>query len=72
MKPRNYKYENVWFPVYAQELRQSIHDCDVVDAYSGFIYNPALNRRKHIEYIKDAEVECERRNAIIQQKEAVV
>lgn len=65
MANRTYKNENVWYPLYEQVLVQTIHDCDVTDSYSGFIYNPALNRRKFIEDRQQAEAECKKRNALI-------
>ncbi len=56
---------NGWYPVYSEELNQSIHDCDVEMVYQGVIRNDFLGLTEELENIQQAEAECKRRNFLI-------
>jgi hypothetical protein len=55
----------MWYPVFAEELSQNIHDCDVVWRYQGIIQNSVSHGWIEIEDLETARAECKRLNDII-------
>ena len=55
----------VWYPVFAQELYQTIDDCDVIERYQGIIQNSVSGGWIEIEDLQTAKAECKRLNDII-------
>lgn len=55
----------MWYPVFAQELYQTIDDCDVIERYQGIIQNSVSGGWIEIEDLQTAIEECKRLNDII-------
>ncbi len=63
--PDSYEEQEFWYPVFAQELYQTVDDCDVIERYQGVIQNNLSGGWIEIEDLEAARAECKRLNDIL-------